>query len=124
MSQAITIPTITTPSKPKNNFKNVKEHQRIILGTIYAASYGYSMELVDFYQVVRRSGNTIYTRRIRQKRTPDPNWPNAGTATAIKDAFDSTEEFRSHIKDEEWAKINGKYARVWNGDSIWYNHND
>ena len=107
------------------NFKNVTEHPAIQIGTIYCTTYGYSMTLVSFHQVVRRSGNTIYTRELNTSTNGDKkSGYQAGYKSAIPNSFRTTRENRSRIKDEKFAKIDGQYGMVWNGEPQWFDTMD
>lgn len=87
-------------------------------GTILVATYGYSMVLVSFYQIVKRSGKTIYSKELEQKITGD-NW--RGHATPIKDKFKSSNFITSRLPDP---KVDGHYARIWDGKPKYYDHMD
>lgn len=118
----INVKYIGKPVKANNveydTYPNVKE------GTIFVCIWGYSMVIVDYYQVVKRTGKSVYLRKLNAKKQGDIR----GTITPIKDSFYDNEVFRSIISGEEknpHVKIKNKgYAHLWDGKPDHYDESD
>ena len=100
----------------------------VVPGTIFVASWGYDMTIVDYYQVVKRTGKSVYVREISGSK--HGGW--SGTVTANKDSFVDTKTYRCVLSGDPKDKTNksvsitvdGKYAKVWDGKERYYNSLD
>jgi hypothetical protein len=67
------------------------------VGTIFVHSWGYDQTNVDFYQVVRKSGQTVEIRPIGSEQV-ESYGPMSGTTRAVPDAF-LTKDYRLRNAD-------------------------
>ena len=101
----------------------------VVPGTIFSASWGYDMTIVDFYQVVKRTGKSVYVRPIAANKDGG-GW--SGTTTAVKDSFTSATATRCLLKgnpkdktnESVYINIDGHLGRVWDGKPKYYNTMD
>lgn len=101
----------------------------VMPGTIFSASWGYDMTIVEYWQVVKRTGKSVYVRPIASKTDGDGH---AGNATPIKDSFTSSTATRCVLKGNPqdttnksvYININGHHGRVWDGKPNYYNTMD
>ena len=100
----------------------------IVPGTIFSASWGYDMTIVEYWQVVKRTGKSVYVREISGTKSGGLS----GTVTANKDSFVDTKTYRCVLSGDPKDKTNksvsitvdGRYATVWNGKANYYNSLD
>lgn len=111
--------------------KQSKGHADIQIGDIFVSQWGYSMTLVDFYQVIDKVGkSTLVLREIQQERISDGYL--SGRCTPIKDSFVGREIKKRY--NNECVKINDSsrarkvkietIAGVTIVPSFYYNHCD
>lgn len=101
----------------------------IVPGTIFSASWGYDMTIVEYWQVVKRTGKSVYVRPIASKTDGDGH---AGNATPVKDSFTSSTATRCVLKGNPqdttnksvYININGHHGKVWDGKPNYYNTMD
>ena len=101
----------------------------VVPGTIFSTSWGYDMTIVDFYQVVKRTGKSVYVRPIAANKDGG-GW--SGTTTAVKDSFTSATATRCLLKgnpkdktnESVYINIDGHLGRVWDGKPKYYNTMD
>lgn len=70
-------------------------------GDIFVSSWGYSMTLVDFYQVtkVSKTGKSVNVRKLASKVVSgNINSPQGGYVTPIKDRFEGEELRNKRLK--------------------------
>lgn len=104
--------------------KNYTQYLNVALGSVFYASWGHDMTICDFFQVVRRSGNTIYTRRLKTQIVDGCEY---GHKVPVVNNFDCELVFRSKLggtDDNTYAYINNKYAVVWDGNKKYFNSLD
>lgn len=115
----------TTTTTATNPFK---------VGDIVSTSWGYSMIIVDFYQVVRVTASKVELRELEQK-AEGGGW--SGKCVPIPGAFVfQTGPFS--VKEGQLCKVHGNcvkipsypgsgdfnYAHKWNGQPEFYDHCD
>lgn len=83
---------------------------------IYSIS-GYSMTIVTFYKIIKRSGNTIYVRELAQKKDGE----YSGKTVPVDNAFVSNDVLSGRLPNP---KINREYVKVWDGKPLYYNELD
>lgn len=90
-------------------------------GAILYTSFGYNMTIVHFYQIVKRSGNMIYSRLLKNDYVTGGGY--SGKVAAKKNDFDTTSHdvFTSRLPN---TKIDGQYASLWDGKPVYYNTMD
>ena len=90
-------------------------------GTIVYTSFGYDMTIVEFYQIVKRSGTTVYLKRLKNDYITGGGI--TGKVTTKKDDFDNGDKeiYRCRIPN---GKIDGHYIHLWNGRPVYYNSMD
>ena len=99
-----------------------------MVGQILVNQWGYSMALVDFYQVVDETQKTITVREIEGRRVED-NGPAGARVVALADNFASDKTYRAikskYVPNEWRSKLShvGRTStlRVWDGKSVYYN---
>ena len=65
-----------------------KTFEEIVVGDIFASSWGYSMTLNDFYQVVGKSGkSTLLLKKIAGRNIPCGGDGFSGHEEPVKDSF-------------------------------------
>lgn len=109
------------PVEPVETAKPEAEKFRAVaVGDIFVASWGYDQTNVDFYEVVRLTKTQAYIRPIGA--ASDDGGGYSGKKTPKKGAF-TGEETRHAVKyswgtsskDEPYMKVEGHYARLWDG---------
>lgn len=101
----------------------------VMPGTIFVAVWGYSMTLVDYWQVIKRTGKSVYVRPIASKKD---GGGYEGNATPVKDSFTSSTATRCLLKGNPqdttnksvYININGHLGKVWDGKPNYYNTMD
>ena len=90
-------------------------------GAILYTSFGYNMTIVHFYQIVKRSGTTVYLKRLKNDYITGGGI--TGKVTTKKDDFDNGDKeiYRCRIPN---GKIDGHYIHLWNGRPVYYNSMD
>ena len=110
----------------KNGFTVVDtENKKLEVGTILTKSWGYSMTIVQYYVVVRRTHVTAWVQEI-EKNIVDDNGKGNGTATPHLSAKEIGPVTRHKIHqdsdDGEYLRdpdLNG--MRIWDGRPKYYN---
>lgn len=101
-------------------------------GTILVHSFGYSMTLVNFYQVIRETTATVVVREIGQEVVSNDAYM-AGKVMPIKDKFLGDKEFRLYKRQHKDGvsffvgrldSSHPQYIRLWEGKPVAYNHCD
>lgn len=113
-----------TGKKAKESEKTFDKHQKFDVGTIVYTSYGYSMTLTEFYEIVKRVGSTIYLKEIASK-TVSGDTGYSGESVPVKGKFvDNEEVFKVRIGTSGYPKIDGKQLFVWSGKPVYFNKMD
>jgi hypothetical protein len=96
----------------------VEAKKNIAIGDIYVASWGYSMTIVDAYQVVGKTAAMVTLREIDMTTTSgDAGF--TGEVRPIKDAFLNEKTMKKRIG--EYIKIDSSaFARKWDGERSYY----
>lgn len=97
----------------------------IEVGDILYTSWGYSMTIVDFYEVTQLVGNNSAIVRKIEQREADGKESNGwtGHALGVKGQFVGPDIKVTHIKNGQ-CKIEGHYAYKWDGRPIYWNRMD
>ena len=107
-------------SKPQKSVDVVKPE--IKEGTILYSVWGYSMTLVDFYEVKRRIGRSTL-EIVRLKKT-ETGGGMMGETTPIEGEY-SGEPFKVRFNKYGNLKADGsKYLEIWDGKPKYYNRMD
>ena len=85
----------------------------IKIGDIYYTSYGYSMTLVSFYEVVEINGSKITFKKNDTTSTGH----GEGLLSAIPGKFNRDETYTSQVRS---MKIDGQGLKKWNGSGVYY----
>jgi hypothetical protein len=103
--------------KPAATPRNVK------VGDIFYASWGYSMTLVSYYQVVELIGaQSVRVREIQKTHVSGDGWQCH--VRPVKDSFYSnSDEFTVRVTGTS-AKIDGHFAQLDDGKPHYENHAD
>lgn len=94
------------------------------IGDIFVSSWGYSMTLVSWYQVVRFTPKKAVLRELNAKIVDGDGF--AGQCMPVFE-IQSTKDtkFISKTITENGIKINNyEYARKWDGEPMHFNHLD
>ena len=93
-------------------YKIVPDHPMV--GDIYEASWGYDQTNVDYYQVIRVSAKSVWTREIGKRQAehrPEGYSSMSVQVVPCKDKFKSEKVFCSRINARRRSvKIDGHYA--------------
>lgn len=117
----------------------MKQEKDSLVGEILVHSWGYSMTLVDFYQVIRESESSVWIKEVCSEK--DPTGYMSGETVACKDHFIKDQEisvlrkrgegegqyFTGTIKTRSGEYINrhsGCFLKKWDGKPKYYNHCD
>ena len=119
----------TTATKPQ-----ALSHDTAVLnpevqpGTVLVANHGYTMILPVFYRVVRRTAKTMWVAEIKSIDCPDDGHGFTGYSyadlsddswmTAPKSACSSAR------LNGRYLKVDGHYAKVWDGNRCRFDHLD
>lgn len=103
-------------------------NESVKIGDIFHSSWGYSMTINSYYQVVGKKGKTsVVLKEIKSEKVGYSD----GEETPIKDSFKADNAFTKKIKNYGYGhevpaiKINdSEYAKLWNGKANSYNYND
>lgn len=109
-------------AKAKDGDTEFKEFPEYKPGTIVYTEYGYSMTIVEFFQIVKRSGNTCYLKRIASK-VVDGTDGMYGKKVAVKDTFIDNTIYSARLPKMKY-KEKHSYFWLWNGKPIYFNHMD
>lgn len=117
---------ILTGKKSEIKTSGFSDYPNIVPGTIFVASWGYDMTIVDYYQVVKRTGKSVYVQRIAVSKT---GGGYSGEVSPVKDSFTSATTSRCVLKGDPNDKTNQSisimvddhYAKVWDGKAKYYN---
>lgn len=101
------------------------------IGTILVSQWGYSMSLVDFYEVIKETTKTLLAQKIGEKIIEGDGY-NGGTVIADKDKKEK-EQVRVYKRTDKQG--NGFYLlsrkggfrknyHVWDGEPVFYCHAD
>lgn len=87
-------------------------------GAILYTSYGYNATHVNFYQIVKRSGNMIYCRKLKNNYLTGGGYN--GKVVADKDDFDTTDKeiYSGRLPNP---KLDTQSAALWDGKPKYYN---
>lgn len=119
----------TEELEARQKAQSMKASDKVAIGDILYDSWGYSMTIVDFYQVVGFKGQkTIVVKGLDTMTVSgDAGW--SGTKSAVKDAFTSANEyslrldkygyFRGTLQGRE-----GSSAAIWDGKPKYFNSLD
>lgn len=100
--------------------KTVENEFGYKVGDILVAEWGYSMSLVDAYQVVRVTAKSIYTKEIATK-TIDDLGGYSGECIPVPDKFISDEMYCSRtLNANNYVSIDGHLASKWDGKKTYY----
>lgn len=105
----------------------------IKVGTILTSTWGYSMTIVDFYKVVKRSNSFVYVKQLKHETVKDDG--PAGSTVRPLDEFKDSTIYRSKIslgknsqvfKDGWYIKAPNNHGllNVWDGTDQYENHWD
>lgn len=101
-------------------------NESVKIGDIFHSSWGYSMTINSYYQVVGKKGKTsVVLREIKSEKEGYFD----GKETPIKDSFKKDDTFTKRVKDYGYGvaavKINDcEYAKIWSGKANLFNNND
>ena len=88
-------------------------------GTILTCSYGYSMTLVDFYEVTGKKGTTqLVVKKLGKTGDGMQGHTSAIPGTAYG------EPIKALVTKAGYIKIEGQFASVWDGRPKFYSHLD
>lgn len=115
--------------KTVSKTRGFTDFPNVVPGTIFVVSWGYDMTIVDYYQVVKRTGKSVYVRPIAANKDGG-GW--SGTTTAVKDSFTSATATRCLLKgnpkdktnESVYINIDDHLGRVWDGKPKYYNTMD
>jgi len=98
---------------------------KIQIGDIFYCGWGYSMSLNDWYKVVEKSpsGKTIKIRKLA-KRTVEGHGGFSGREVPIVDMFASDNITTHRVLDGNIKISEYSWARLWDGESKWFDHLD
>jgi hypothetical protein len=100
------------------------EHHPLKAGDILCASWGYSMTIVDFYEVYRITEKGAYLRRIANAIVAHDSYMS-GKCIPNRDIKSIGTFFRRVDKHGRCAGHNSSaYAAPWSGLPVSFSHND
>lgn len=103
-----------TKEQKKEIFDNIK------VGNIFECTWGYSMTLVDFYQVVEKKGTaTVKLRKLNNKNQTGDGFQ--GTTIAKKDDFYDDKILTKRLNKSGHITVQDHYLYRWNGQPLSYN---
>lgn len=97
------------------------EHPEFKPGAILHASWGYSMTINTYYEIVKRTNKTVYVVEIGKKKVDGDGW--TGHEVAVPEQKGKT-VYSGRIKPDKSVTIDKKYCRLWDGSSNYYNSLD
>jgi len=121
--------TVTEEIEMEEAIKNTKASDKIKIGDIMYDSWGYSMTIVDFYQVVGFKGaKSIIVRQIADM-TVSGDAGYSGTKSAVKEGFVDEKEYVLRLNKYgyfTWTLQgrSGSSAYEWNGKPKYFNSLD
>lgn len=99
------------------------------VGDILSSTWGYSMQIVDFYQVVAVTPKMITVRQIASKIESGNGM--RGTSVPVPDAFEQkphpwqVTEFKRKVLPGGYINIDSvSCAHKWNGKPLYHDHMD
>jgi len=126
----------TLNKKIEEFFKQIQEYEKykrendrrkvsprdLNVGDILTSTWGYSMTIVDYYQVISLVGNSSAVIRKLNQRTVRGDDGFSGETIPVKDSFTGP-DIRVRISGDS-CKVNGHTASKWNGLPRYFNHLD
>lgn len=97
------------------------EHPEFKPGAILHASWGYSMTINTYYEIVKRTNKTVYVVEIGKKKVDGDGW--TGHEVAVPEQKGKT-VYSGRIKPDKSVTIDKKHCRLWDGSSNYYNSLD
>lgn len=107
--------------KLENNQTEFEKYPEFKPGEILYVSYGYNATHVDFYQIVKRSGVTLYLKSLKKDYISGGGY--TGKVTTKKDDFNTEDKeiYTARLPNPKIEKIN---AYLWDGKPKYYNTMD
>lgn len=97
------------------------EFPNMIPGAILHSSWGYSMTINTFYEIVRRTNKTVYAVEVGNKKVDGDGW----TGHEIPDISKKDKEvFSGRISPNGTVKLDGHYCTIYDGKPKYYNQLD
>ena len=94
------------------------EFPNMIPGAILHSSWGYSMTINTFYEIVRRTNKTVYAVEVGNKKIDGDGW----TGHEIPDLSRKDKEIVSgRINPNGSVKLDGHYCTIYDGKPKYYN---
>lgn len=97
------------------------EYPEFVPGKILHSSWGYSMTINTYYEIVRRTNKTVYVVEIGKKKVDGDGW--TGHEIPIPEQKGKT-VLSGRIKSDKNVSIDGKHCRIWDGKPSYYNSLD
>ena len=93
------------------------------VGDIVVATWGYSMTIVDFYQIIKATGKSFTLRELEQKIVHGDG--QRGESVPIEGKFNEREKpINVRINKYGSVKIDRAYCRLWTGQPVSFDHMD
>ena len=94
------------------------------VGDILVSQWGYSMTIVDFYEIVKTtaSGKTFIVKHLKDKIVSGNGMQ--GKSVPVKGEYESNEEIRARVNKYNRVKIDHSSLSLWNGEPVYFDHLD
>jgi hypothetical protein len=97
------------------------DYPEFVPGAILHSSWGYSMTINSYYEIVKRTNKTVYVVELGNKKVDGDGW----TGHEVPNTKQRGKTVLSgRIKPNKSVTIDGKYCRIWDGIGNYYNSLD
>ena len=91
-------------------------------GDILVVIGGYSMVLVDYYQIMRATGKSFIVRHLKDKIVSGSG--QRGESVPVEGEFEDNKDIQVRINKYNEVSIDGHYASLWDGKPQAFDHMD
>lgn len=92
------------------------------VGDILVSQWGYSMVIVDFYEIIKSTGKTFVLRQLKDDIVSGNGMQ--GKSVPVEGKYEDDKEHRVRVNKYNRVKIDGAYLSLWNGEPVSFDHMD
>ena len=92
------------------------------IGDIVYTSWGYNMTIVDYYEIIKRTGKGFTFRKLKDKIVSGNGFQ--GKSVPLEGEYENDKEIKCRINKWGSVRIEDSTAHLWDGEPIYYDHLD
>lgn len=94
------------------------------VGDILVGQWGYSMIIVDFYEIIKTTGShkTFVLKKLKEKIVSGSGMQ--GTSVPDEGKYEDDKEIRARVNKYNRVKVDNAYLSLWNGEPVHFDHMD